>query len=762
MNAVRTETVDRLYFNGLKPDGSYGLPPTTAQDLADHILAERKRATDLAIQLERALRNKAKMVAIVNLLITQSLTMVDGQCVTREAWLTALARHLLTTLLGEDATGEGNVQELARKLAADPQQEVEKIVTAFLDKGLGNQALRELLLSQKTDDASHYRYDLRQQVERLGLAIIADSLSSERALLLETTPAARPVWLAQVCRRLRDLPIESLRAQLESSSIIADSLRHFVTKLQSLPDTGSNWLTQLIHDLDPTPRLWKSMAWPTLIDILERNLSPITRADSTQLVDWGPLLDALKAWMDILLDLPVLRKTVPWIDPRKLDEAGWGVIFPALMLPERLAAVQAALEPLLALRKQQAGDLYKVYADEEGYQPGENARKFLNRHNADPSQPANPKENSVPYYLLLVGSPEDIPFEFQYGLDVQYAVGRIDFDDVADYRAYACSVAAAERDEFRPAPNVTFFPVLNPGDEATRLSAQHLVTPIAVRLEERIAVARAEAATVPDWRIDVIPAEQTTRARLLEALRRDSAPALLFTAGHGMEFDPDDPAKQRDNQGALVCADWRGPRNPVSPDDYLSGEVLAAQPDVNLLGSIVFLFACYGAGTPRIDDYGRQTYMDKGKVIAKRPFIAALPKAMLSLAQGGALAVIGHVERVWSLSYLGPAQRSRLGELRRDEHLAVFESAVDRLLRGYPVGAAMDYFDMRYAALSTELAEAYASPIGPDVYHLAELWTANHDARGYIVIGDPAVRLRVAPTAAEATPRQDLDQGGSV
>ena len=29
------------------------------------------------------------------------------------------------------------------------------------------------------------------------------------------------------------------------------------------------------------------------------------------------------------------------------------------------------------------------------------------------------------------------------------------------------------------------------------------------------------------------------------------------------------------------------------------------------------------------------------------------------------------------------------------------------------------------------------------------------------VIGDPAVRLRVAPAAAEATPRQDLDQGGS-
>jgi hypothetical protein len=80
---------------------------------------------------------------------------------------------------------------------------------------------------------------------------------------------------------------------------------------------------------------------------------------------------------------------------------------------------------------------------------------------------------------------------------------------------------------------------------------------------------------------------------------------------------------------------------------------------------------------------------------------------------------------------------------RQSQQLAVFESAVERLLKGQPIGLAMDYFNGRYAALSTALTTVLDN-IGwrkPDPYELAELWTANNDARGYIVIGDPAVRL---------------------
>ena len=215
----------------------------------------------------------------------------------------------------------------------------------------------------------------------------------------------------------------------------------------------------------------------------------------------------------------------------------------------------------------------------------------------------------------------------------------------------------------------------------------------------------------------------------------EETPDLLFAACHGMEFPKTDERQVR-HQGALVCQEWPGPQADASmlpdPAEYcFSADDL--EDDDELQGMIAFFFACYGAGTPRFDEYAERAFREGREMIAERPFVAALPKAMLGLPQG-ALAVVGHVERVWGTSYLGERQSSQV---------AVFESAVERLLKGIPVGAAMEYFNGRHAALSSELAAAVdaAKWKEPDPYALAEMWTANNDARGYIVVGDPAVRL---------------------
>ena len=126
------------------------------------------------------------------------------------------------------------------------------------------------------------------------------------------------------------------------------------------------------------------------------------------------------------------------IDPTDLSRAGWGIIFAHNADP----AVCDALAPLLELRHAQAGACYKVFAGADGYRPGEQSWDFLRRWKHAPAGPVDPKR--VPYYLLIVGEPEEIPYRFQYVLDAQFAVGRIAFDTPAEYARYAKGVVRAE------------------------------------------------------------------------------------------------------------------------------------------------------------------------------------------------------------------------------------------------------------------------------------------------------------------------------
>ena len=106
-------------------------------------------------------------------------------------------------------------------------------------------------------------------------------------------------------------------------------------------------------------------------------------------------------------------------DPEDLAQAGSGLVAPESGPPE----VLEALEPLCRLRAAQAGARFRLCTGENGYRPGDTKRTFLARFRTAASAPVNP--DRFPYYVLLVGGPEAIPFEFQYQLDVQYAVGRL-------------------------------------------------------------------------------------------------------------------------------------------------------------------------------------------------------------------------------------------------------------------------------------------------------------------------------------------------
>ncbi len=402
------------------------------------------------------------------------------------------------------------------------------------------------------------------------------------------------------------------------------------------------------------------------------------------------------------------------VDPRDLAAAGWGVVFAKGADPK----VREALAGLLEHRREQAGERYLELAGDDGYRPDEGKWTFLSRFKAGPG-PVDP--DKLPYYLLLVGDPQAIPYPFQYQLDVEHAVGRVCFETVEEYAAYASNVVAAEKDpaSFLGAgsvgdrgPRVTFFAPRNRGDRVTERLCERLVAPLAEHL-----AAGCEVRT--------LTAAEATKAGLARELGAD-APALLFTAAHGVKFKPGD-RRQEARQGALLCQDWPGPGTGCQRQHYFSAEDVAA--DARPRGLIAFQVACYGGGTPRWSGFAgeRQT---RPPVLAERAFVARLPQRLLA---AGALAAVGHVDRAWGYSYLWAG-----------DGVGYLKSTLDRLVAGEPIGSAMDDVNHRYSELAADLTESlrlarWGRKV--DDSELARVWTAHNDARSYVVFGDPAVRL---------------------
>jgi hypothetical protein len=342
--------------------------------------------------------------------------------------------------------------------------------------------------------------------------------------------------------------------------------------------------------------------------------------------------------------------------------------------------------------------------------------------------------------LLIVGDPKTIPYSFQYQLDVAYAVGRIYFETLDEYARYARSVVDSEQGKVKLPRRASFYAVKNANDGATDLSSRLLVTPLVQKLTPAL----------DDWTLTPKIGTEATKANLLGAMGGKETPAFLFTASHGMGLPNDDP-RQREHQGALIAQDYPGPkewRKPLTQDFYVAGDDIAR--DASLLGLIAFHFACYGAGAPNVNDFPTQKM--KPDLVPTEPFVARLPQRMLGHPNGGALAVIGHVERAWSYSFSWNAIK---------DQTAVFESAVGRLLTGSTVGAAMEFFGGRAAELANDLGvmrgEINAKTKTPDTPQLGYLWTASNDARSYVIIGDPAVRLSLSEPGQEEVARPTIE-----
>jgi hypothetical protein len=408
----------------------------------------------------------------------------------------------------------------------------------------------------------------------------------------------------------------------------------------------------------------------------------------------------------------------------KLEDAGWGIVFPA-GTPD---PIRKALAPLIEFRGKRAGKRLKVL----DYN-GEQLRDWYKKQGISPGT-LNP--GKVPFYLLLVGPPDQIPFEFQYLLGIEYAVGRLAFDDAAGYESYVRSTIAYESAASVPnARKISYWGTRHLGDGATKLSSSFLLDPLINGLPGDDLLEQPINKVV-GYDQEQFLAKNATKANLLGALHAPKPPALLFTASHGMAFDPGQPG-QIGSQGALLCQDWPG-FGSVKAEHFLTAADIAD--DANVNGVVAFLFACFGAGTPDKDQFVEDlSQAATAPSLAPKPFIAALPKRLLTHPKGSALAVIGHIDRAYGFSMQAPQVST--------PQIGPFFNSFGSILTGTPVGHAIsERFGARYAELSAALLSA-TSPSAPAAMRLSDqdlaaAWIERNDAQNYVLLGDPAVSIR--------------------
>ena len=433
-------------------------------------------------------------------------------------------------------------------------------------------------------------------------------------------------------------------------------------------------------------------------------------------------------------------------DRNNLWETGWAVLFASDADP----AIKQQLQPLLAQRQRQVEkrlvpgrkSLLRIY---EGADPAaggvllnadgtpQTAQDWTRQHGASIVAPVSP--SIVPYYILIVGSPERIPFSFQADLSAQWAVGRLYFDDIADYGRYARHVVAQEGDPastpsapLPPQPaRAAVWITSNQGDVATTMLANAL----AGNFQASDGIAQAPLGDALSFAVDFSLRADATKAKLQAILDGTSGTAsILFTGSHGAETsmpeNDEDAVYQRDTQGALITQSWT-PNQPATESDIFRAADIPAQ---NVLpGMMVFLFACFSAGCPAFDSYSANPD-GSPKPIAKAPIVSKLAQALLA---DGALAVIGHVDRAFKYGFVDSGGTSQVQVLR---------TPLEFLMRGWRVGMATDSFSSTWGAIEGLLHNASPAPAENVALRMH---IASDDVRNYVVLGDPAVRLRLAP-----------------
>jgi hypothetical protein len=430
----------------------------------------------------------------------------------------------------------------------------------------------------------------------------------------------------------------------------------------------------------------------------------------------------------------------PGGDPNDLVSQRWGVIAPEGPEGDRLLAL---IEPLLRHREQQQGapvHTYRVPPDLEG--PA--TVRWKNTVLRDESIP----EQEWPRYLLILGDLDQVSLELQQGLGSDVFVGRLAFRQEKHYASYVDKVLRWERAPSTESRARSLFFTAHDGTAATQVGYRQLILPSlqACRTRQQkgdFSADLRELGSPEDW----------SPQELLDEVA-SARPSVLMSVSHGLGAPRQGwraPTEQQALQGAMC----------LGPGQHLSASDVATRPF--LPGGLWMYLACFGGGTPhtspyfhwlrRLQDAGARTGRPEAVLASlpkegQPPFIAALPQAVLANPHGP-LALIAHVDLAWSYGFSDVDATQVRGRPSR------FLGLLRELVEGRRVGVGLTAL-LRFATEAnlelTLMEDQDASGRGAsrDFTRRGHLWMTRQDVAGYVLLGDPAVRLPLAPRVARA------------
>jgi hypothetical protein len=429
-------------------------------------------------------------------------------------------------------------------------------------------------------------------------------------------------------------------------------------------------------------------------------------------------------------------------DPSSLPAQRWGVIAPEGPRGDRLLSL---IEPLRRAREEEQGAKVMIYRVPSA-QDVASAAAWKRR--VYWSEEIN--EVDLPRYLLILGDLDEVSLELQVALAADVLVGRLAFTEDSGYEAYVNKILRFEKSP-PVKPSRALFCTVRDGTSATNAGYRDLMEPALARCQ---ALQRAGDLTAGSIVEVKGLGEGSLGDLLVEAEKAD--PSVLFTMSHGLGTPRSGWASAADQQ-ALQGALSLGKRQRLVASD-LAGKTF-------LPGGVWFMLACYGAGTPaesayypwirRLSEVG--AFPGPAEAVlaglprrGDRPFVAALPKAVLA-SPDGPLAVIGHMDLAWNYSF------QEIDENRARGRTARFMGLLKALVGGARVGVAHRellrfladaHFEIAglYQAEATAEARGAALPDGPAQRATkSHLWMLRNDLMGYVLLGDPAARLRARP-----------------